>query len=217
MSTTTLQFTIRNADASDMDAVMAVEAEWPEEQRATRDKFQSRLERFAEGFLVVEVDDQIVAVATSTLTRYNPADLDHFRTWEKCTNDGYLHPIGDRADYNACYIVSQGIRKAYRRTGIREGMIRADLAIATRLGLEYTVTGAMIPGYDRYCREHGEVPAREYAFMERDGQLIDPTLRKLASLGLTLPDERHVIEGFYVSPESRNYGALLVNRTPSRG
>ena len=72
----------------------------------------------------------------------------------------------------------------------------------------------MIPGYDRFCRENGEIPAGEYAFLRRDGELVDPTLRRLASLGLILPDERHVIEGFYVSPESRNYGALLVHRTP---
>ncbi|MFH1690359.1 MAG: hypothetical protein ABIE42_09005 [Candidatus Eisenbacteria bacterium] len=70
-----------------------------------------------------------------------------------------------------------------------------------------------MPGYDRFCRENGEIPAREYAFLKREGKLIDPTLSRLASLGLVLPDERHVIAGFYVSPESRDYGALLVHRT----
>ena len=40
MSKQILDFTIRNADTSDLDAVMDVEAEWPEEQRATVDKFE---------------------------------------------------------------------------------------------------------------------------------------------------------------------------------
>jgi len=124
-----------------------------------------------------------------------------------------LHPLKDRAACNAYYIVSQGIRKPYRRMGIRQEMIRANLAVAAKLGLEHTVTGAMIPGYDRFCRENGEIPAREYAFLKRKGELVDPTLRRLAPLGLILPDERHVIEGFYISPESRNHGALLVHRT----
>jgi len=213
MSDETITFTVRSADVSDLDAVMAVEADWPEQQRAPREKFESRLERFPEGFLVVEADGGIVAVCTSTLVTYDPGDLGPFRSWESCTNNGYLHPLGDRSAYNAYYIVSQGIRKAYRREGIREGMIRANFDVTAKLGLDYTVTGAMMPGYDRFCRENGEIPAREYAFLRRHGELVDPTLRKLATLGLTLPDERHVIEGFYISPESRNYGALLVHRT----
>ena len=216
MSEQTLDFTIRNADASDLDAVMDVEAEWPEEQRATVDKFVSRLERFPEGFLVVEVKGRIVAVSTSTLTNYTPSCLDHFRSWEACTNGGYLYPIENRDDYNAFYIVSQGIRKAYRRHGIREGMILANLNLAAKMGRPYTVTGAMMPGYDSYCRKHSQIPACDYAFLKQDGKLIDPTLRKLASLGLTLPDARHVIKDFYISPESRNYGALLVNQTSAK-
>lgn len=206
-------FEVRNAIESDLDGVMAVEAEWPEEQRAPREKFESRLERFPEGFFIVEADGRIVAVSTSTLKTYDPDDLGTFKTWEVCTNDGYLHPLGDRSDYNACYIVSSGIRKAYRRGGIREALIRAHFANAVRLGLEFVVTGAMMPGYDRHCRECGDIPACEYAFLKRDGEPLDPTLRKLASLGLFLPDERHVIRGFYVSPESRDHGALLVHRT----
>ena len=158
MSGEQLAFEIRNAVEADLDGVMAVEAEWPEEQRAPREKFESRLERFPEGFFVVEADGGIVAVSTSTLTTYDPDDLGQFRTWEGCTNDGYLHPLGDRSDYNAYYIVSSGIRKAYRQGGIREALILSHLANAARLGLEFTVTGAMMPGYDRYCLEHGEIP-----------------------------------------------------------
>ena len=190
MNNETIPFTIRGADVSDLDAVMIVEGDWPEEQRAPREKFISRLERFPEGFLVVEADGGIVAVSTSTLTKYDPANLDHFQSWEACTNNGYLHPLGDRSGYNAYYIVSQGIRKPYRGNGIRQGLIRAHLARVAKMGLEYTVTGAMMPGYDRYCRENGEIPAREYAFLRQGGELIDPTLRTLARLGLILPDER---------------------------
>lgn len=215
MTDNRLDFRIRIAGESDLDGVMAVEAEWPEDQRAPREKFESRLAIFPEGFFVVDADDGIVAVSTSTLTNYSPDDLGRFRTWEDCTNNGYLHPLSERSEYNAYYIVSSGIRKAYRRKGIREELIRTHLANAWRLGLDHVVTGAMIPGYDSFCRKNGEVPAREYAFLRRkDGELVDPTLRKLGSLGLVLPDERHVIEGFYVSPESRDHGALLVHSRP---
>lgn len=212
MSEHGLSFTIRNAKASDLPGIMEVEADWPEEQRAPREKLESRLERFPEGFFVVEADGRIVAVCTSTLTTYDPDDLRHFSSWKTCTNNGYLHPLGNRSVYNAYYIVSQGITRAYRRRGIREAMIATHFARAEELGLDYVVTGAMMPGYDGFCRAHGEVPAEEYAFMRQGGELVDPTLRKLASLGLKLPDKRHVIGGFYPSPESRDYGALLVHR-----
>ena len=61
--------------------------------------------------------------------------------------------------------------------------------------------------------QNGEVPVGEYAFMREEGRLVDPTLSKLASLGLILPDERHIIRNYYPSPESHDYGALLVHKT----
>jgi len=213
------EFTIRNATPGDLDAIARVEEDWPEEQRAGIDKFVSRLERFPEGFFVAEVDGQVAAVSTATLTHYDASDLSAFQSWEKCTNDGYFFPVVDSNVYNAVLIVSNGIMKQHRRRGIREGMINAHLELAARLGMEYAVTGAMIPGYKAYCLENGDIPAEEYAFMKKDGELIDPTLRKLASLGLILPDKRHIVRDYYPSPESGDYGALLVCKTPesSRG
>lgn len=206
------QVTIRNATAKDLDGVMAVEADWPEDQRAPREKFVSRLERFPRGFFLAIANDCIVAVSTSTLTRYDPDRLEPFRSWERCTNDGYLHPLGDAREYNALFIVSNGILKTHRGTGVREALVSAHLDLSRKLGMAYTVTGAMLPGFDAYCREHGEIPVETYAFLVRDGVPVDPTLRKLASLGLVLPDARHLIPGYYRSPESRDYGALLVCR-----
>ncbi|MCC6354898.1 MAG: hypothetical protein IT577_13500 [Verrucomicrobiae bacterium] len=203
---------IRNATEDDLDGVMAVEDEWPEDQRAPREKFVSRLKIFPRGFFLAVADGRIVGVSTSTVTRYDPDDLGPFRTWERCTNDGFLYPLGDMADYNALYIVSNGIRKSHRGTGVREALIRAHVDLTRRMGLAYTVTGAMLPGFDAHCRERGDTPVEAYAFLTRDGVPVDPTLRKLASLGLVLPDARHLIPGYYHSPESRDYGALLVLR-----
>lgn len=203
---------IRNATEDDLDGVMEVEADWPKDQRAPREKFVSRLERFPRGFFLAIADDRIVGVSTGTLTRYDPGDLAPFKSWELCTNDGYLYPLGDSGQYNALYIVSNGIRKTHRGTGVREALINAHLVLSRSLGMAYTVTGAMLPGFDAHCREHGEMPVWDYAFLSRDGAPVDPTLRKLAKLGLVLPDARHMIPGYYHSPESRNYGALLVCR-----
>ena len=208
-----MEFSIRNAEVEDLDAIMQVEAHWPKEQRSSEEKFRSRLEKFPQGFFLAEANGEVVAVSTSTLTNYDPADLASFRSWEKCTNDGYLYPLNAVDEYNALFIVSNGIMKQARKKGIREEMIRAHFSLAVHLGLQYIATGAMMPGYDAYCSEHGETEISDYAFMMKNGCPIDPTLNKLSSLGLLLPDPRHIIEGYYMSPESRNYGALLVHNT----
>lgn len=210
-----MEFTIRNANARDLVGIMAVEEAWPEDQRSTRDKFIARLEIFPEGFWVVEVAGKIVAVSTCTLTHYDANDIGSFKTWEQCTNNGMLYPLTNKEDYNAMYIVSTGILVEARSLGIREALIQTHLNLAKKLKKQYVVTGAMIPGYDAYCNAVGEVPASEYAFILKDGKPIDPTLKKLKSLGLELPNPSHIISNFYQSVESRDHGALLVCDIPN--
>ena len=101
-----------------------------------------------------------------------------------------------------------------RSLGIREALIQTHLNLAKKLKKQYVVTGAMIPGYDAYCNEMGDVPASEYAFILKDGKPIDPTLKKLKSLGLELPNPSHIISNFYQSVASRDHGALLVCDIP---
>ena len=206
-----MKFRIRQAAASDLSHIMNIEMDWPEEQRCTLEKFVSRMDIFPKGFFVVEMDSEVVAVSTSTLVHYNSESIEAFSSWALCTNDGFLQPLGNFDDYNALYIVSNGIMKKARRIGIREEIIKAHLQLARDLGLEYVVTGAMIPGYRSFCQSRGFLPAAEYAILEENGRLIDPTLRKLASLGLELPTKDHIIEDFYPSPESHDFGALLVH------
>ena len=76
-----MKFKIRNADAGSLDAVMRVEAHWPKDQRATVDKFASRMDIFPQGFFLAEVDGEVVGVSTSTLTNYDPANLSPYYSW----------------------------------------------------------------------------------------------------------------------------------------
>lgn len=212
-----MQARVRNAGPDDLSAIVAVEeAVWPAGARASQEQFASRLEHFPEGFLVAEAENHIVAVCTSCLIHYDPGQVDQYTSWSKLTNNGFLFPKGQIADPNAVYIVSNGILPEYRRKGLRELLVGAQIDLARRLPVDYTVTGAMLPGYDAWCREHGDVPAREYAFLESDGVPVDPTLRKLGALGLKLPGSEHVIPGYYPNQQSRDYGVLLVCKNISR-
>ena len=206
-----MQARVRNARMDDIAAVVAVEeAVWPPGSRASREQFASRLEIFPAGFLVAEAGQRIVAVCTSCLIHYDPRQVDQYTCWSKLTNNGFLFAAGQVADPNAVYIVSNGILPEFRRRGLRELLVAAQIELSRQLHMDYAVTGAMMPGYDGYCREHGEVPAQAYAFLEHDGVPIDPTLRKLGALGLKLPAREHVIPAYYPNQQSRDYGVLLV-------
>jgi hypothetical protein len=205
-------FTVRNATESDFDAVMAVEQCWPEEQRATIDHFRSRLERFPQGFWVGEVDGVIVGVTTSCLVHYDPKDPETCKSWDLVTNKGYLHPGDQIAKPNALYIVSTAVLKSHQGKGLVPAFFRKHRALTHELRLPYSLTGSMLPRYDAYCRTHGEIPAHKYALLRVRGKPVDPLIRTIHACGYDIPDERHVIADYYPSPESRDYGAIMVYR-----
>lgn len=202
---------IRNATDNDLDSIFEAEQLiWPEGQRASEQEFASRLSLFPEGFFIALTDSRVIAACTSGLMHYDPDDLSHCDSWVRITNNGMLNPRIEILDANAIYIVSNGIVPKWRRKGLRERLIQAQIDLMKSMRLSYVATGAMLPGYNAYCREVAEVSAMEYASTLQNGKSIDPTLRKLSQLGLLLPDNRHLIEDYYPSKESRNYGALLV-------
>jgi len=92
-----------------------------------------------------------------------------------------------------------------------EKLALGEVDVAQREGFRYVVAGATIPGYQRYCEKHDEMPAADYAFLERRGRLIDPFLEIYRPLGFRVPDRRHVVPNYYPDPASRGYAALVVH------
>ena len=208
-------FTIRNVIKTDLDNLMRIEQTWPEDQRASADKLLARLEKFPDGFWVGEVDHKIVGMTTSCLVRYDPGDLSAFRSWNHAANNGYIFAAEEIADPNALYVVSTVIEKGFRGKGLFGEFFEKHKEVTAKHNLAYCLTGAMLPGYDSYCRECGDVPAFEYATRRIDGRLIDPLIRKLTEFGFTLPNRDHVIPHYFQSAESRDYAALLVYTNPA--
>lgn len=67
------EITIRKANEKDLDAIVSLENEiWPEGTRATRDKFESRLRIFPQGFFLVYKNGEIIGVSTSEIINYDP-------------------------------------------------------------------------------------------------------------------------------------------------
>jgi hypothetical protein len=209
------EFNIRNATKADINDLMRVEQTWPEDQRASVDKFLARLEKFPEGFWVGEVDNRIVGMTTSCIVHYDPKDLSPFCSWNHATNNGYIFPVEGIAYPNALYVVSTVIEKAFRGNGLFQAFFEKHKEVTALRGLTYCLTGAMLPGYNAYFLSHGNVSAYDYAMQRKNGRVIDPLVEKLMACGFELPDERHIIPDYFHSPESRDYAALLVYHNPA--
>ncbi|WP_434042174.1 MULTISPECIES: hypothetical protein [Sorangium] len=206
----------RQASVADIDAIMRVEEDWPEYQRATRETMLVRLAKFPQGFWVFEQDGEIIGTLTSCPTRYERSGRKGFRSWDEVTNNGNLPDI-DMATANALYLVSGTIRREARGARGYALLIETPVRLAEELGLDYVVAGAKIPGYDAYCRRHGEVDARDYAFMELNGCLLDPFLEVYRGYGFTVPDRDHIVSDFYPDIPSRNHGAIVVRELKRSG
>jgi hypothetical protein len=201
---------IRNASLRDLAGILDVEQDWLEGQRAGEDKFVARLEKFPKGFFVAEIDEIIVGTSTSCIIHYDPMTPEVLASWDAVTNNGYINHPEDVENPNALYIVSIGIKRNYRGKGIFERFATAQVGLAVSLGLPYVVAGAIMPGYDSYCKRHGDVVAEEYAFMQSGYRLIDPLLEMWRKLGFSVPDKRHVVQDYFTDYKSRNYSAIVI-------
>lgn len=201
---------IRNATRDDLPGIMEVEQDWPEGQRAPVEKMVARIEKSGAGVFVAVVDETIVGVTTSCLLRYDRDNLDRFKSWDDVTNHGWFFDPGEIKDPNAVYVVSTGIRKSHRGSGIFRKLIGAQIALSKRLGLRFCVTAAIMEGYAGYCKTHGPVSAKEYAITRKGDVFIDPLIEKLRRVGFDLPDERHVLAEYYASEDAHDWSALMV-------
>lgn len=195
---------------SDLNGIMKVEKDWPEHQRASEDKFISRLEKFPFGFFVAESNGNIVGTSTSCLIEYSPSKIETYRSWDAVTNNGYIKKLEEVKNPNALYIVSIGIKNEYRGEDIFQKFVNAQIDLARKMDLGFVIAGAIMPGYDAYCRKHGNISAKKYALIKARNRFVDPLLEMWNKCGFYVPDDRHVIQNYYTDFKSRNYSALVV-------
>ena len=81
---------------------------------------------------------------------------------------------------------------------------------AKQLKFQFVVAGAVIPGYDKYCKRYGPIAAEEYVFMTKGRRFVDPLLASYQRIGFQVPDKSHVKANYYPDPDSHNYAALVV-------
>jgi GNAT superfamily N-acetyltransferase len=152
--------------------VMRVEREaWPEEIQATREKFESRLNLFPEGFFLAFVDGRLGGVSTSEIISLDSAES--LASWEEVTDNGFIKKTHDGKG-NALYVVSVGVSKLMQGKGLGSALVEAQKSLVKRKGLEFLVLGARLPGYRSFHSSHPEVAAEEYAKLKnKEGEALD--------------------------------------------
>lgn len=193
-----------------LDGVMRVEREaWPEEWRATREKFESRLKVFPEGFFVAFKDNEMSGVSTSEIVHYYPQELPS--NWDAITDDGYIRST-HKPSGNALYVVSVGVSQRFQGQGIGRALVEGQKQLAQKLNLRYLFLGSRIPKYQEYHASHSDVSAEGYVKLENEeGKKLDPELRFYESCGLKTVK---VVPNYGPDPKSENYGVVMVWENP---
>ena len=195
---------IRNAKSEDMSYVMQVEEEaWPEEIRATEEKFQSRFNVFPKGFFLAELEDKgVVGVSTSEIINYSSEEPP--LSWEEITDNGYIKKT-HTPEGNALYVVSLGVSPRGSGQGVGSQLVEAQKNLVRELGLDYLVLGARAPQFHKYP----ELGIEAYLAKKNDkGEPLDPEIRFYSRLGLEVV--KPVLNYMDEDPESRDYGVVMV-------
>ena len=206
------EIVIKNAKELDLNEIVGFENEiWPAGTRATKDKFESRLKIFPEGFFLAYKNGELIGVSTSERIDYDPKNPP--KSWEVITDNGYIKKTNNQ-NGNSIYVVSIGAKS---RSGGGSALVEAQKNLVKRLNLSYLVLGARIPEYNGYVIQNGETPIEKYVQLKReDNQLLDSELRFYTRNGLKLVE---IIPSYMEDDkESRNYGAIMVwkNNNPSQ-
>jgi|SRR3989344_4347386 len=194
-----------------LEQVMEVErSAWPPELQASRAKFESRLNIFPQGFFVVRLDGKIKGVTTSQTTAYDESST---HTWDEITDNGMIEKTHNLHG-DALYVVSVGVGTDMQGRGVGGKLVQSQLELAKKLGLKYLFLGARAPGYDAYCKEHGDVSIEEYLKLKKEnGDTLDPEIRFYQRQGLK---PAKIIPNFEPDPQSRDFGVVMVWENPQK-
>ena len=191
------------------DVLEVEESAWPAELRASKEKFLSRLAVFPDGFFVALINRRIRGVSTSQITHY-PSST---KTWDEIADKGFIAKTHDPKE-NALYVVSIGVTANAQGMGLGGMLLEAQKNLALQRNLRYLFLGARIPGYDRYCAEHGELSVKEYVMLKGDqGESIDPEIRFYERKGLRAVE---TVSNFEPDRESRNCGTIMLWENPEK-
>lgn len=186
------------------DVVEVEKSAWPPELQASREKLESRMSIFPQGFIVAKIDNKIKGVTTSQVTNY---DLSSNKTWNEITDNGTISRTHN-SNRGSLYIVSVGVSSDMQGKGTGGKLVAAQIELAKKLNLKRVFLGARVPGYKQYYTDNREISVEDYLRLKNEkGEAIDSEIRFYERQGFT---SVKVVSNFEPDVASRNYGVVMV-------
>jgi predicted amidohydrolase/ribosomal protein S18 acetylase RimI-like enzyme len=183
---------LRNLRPEDHEAVVALQLRcFPDMLPWSREQFLSHLRNFPDGQMGIEIDDQLVATASSLIVRYD--DYAALHDWMAVSAQGTIQnhdPAGD-----TLYGIEIQVDPEYRGMRLARRLYDARKQLCRDKNLARIVVGGRIPGYGAHA---DAMTAREYAEAVREGRLYDPVLTTQIANGFVL---RQLIPDYLTSDE----------------
>jgi ribosomal protein S18 acetylase RimI-like enzyme len=150
---------IRNVRPSDLDGCLEVEVcGFPEEEAASRETIQDRIETFPQGFLVAELDGRIIGMLNSTST--NRQDI---------ADQELKKMAGYDPDGRNIIVFALAVLPEYRRRGIARRLMLKCIEESKRLGkgkILLMCKSGLIGYYERMGFAHVGLSASTYGGAE---------------------------------------------------
>lgn len=208
------KLTVRETRMGDFNSIVSLQQKcFPGMKPWDREQVQSQLDRFPEGQIVIEIDDQVVASSSSLLLNYDD-DLE-WHDWQKTSDSGYIR--NHQPDGDTLYGIEIMVDPAFRGMRLSRRLYDARKEYCRRQGISRMIVGGRIPGYHRYSEQ---ISATEYIERVVNKSLYDPVLTAQLANGFAV---QGLISNYLPSDtESCGYATFLewrnidLTRSPSR-
>ncbi len=216
---------VRQARIDDIEAMLLVERKaWPENLRASREMYQSRLATFPQGTLVARGESEIEGVVVFQIMNFDSTP--DVRSWKEATDNGYIknshNPRG-----NSFYGVNLSVcPQAQSRVAV--GLLEAVGKLAVRHNFKQIVLGGRIPSFARYLKHHCQKNAISVISDKKRDKIaedyiqatnrrenpLDPQITFYQKVGMKIS---RLLPNYFEDPESLNYGVLVIWLNPFYG
>jgi len=216
---------IRQARVDDIEAILSVEKKaWPENLRASREMYESRLGTFPQGTLVAEGEGKIEGVVVVQIVNFR--SVSDVCSWNEATDYGYIRKSHDPQG-NTLYGVNLSV-SPQTQSRVAVALLEAVGKLAIRYNLKQIVLGGRIPSFARYlkhyCQKNGvsvisdkkrDKIAEDYIqATNRRGNSLDPQITFYQKVGMKIIK---LLPNYFEDPASLNYGILLLWTNPFYG